>query len=234
MPQGVPPFHLQQELRTRTGRRASPPLPPARPTECPETLVTPIQIAKTSILGLCLLLAAAVAIPLIAGLDEVAVAQQAAPRPAQAPAGPIKTETTSYENWILTCQELPPAAGAKVGKKTCWAAMQVTDAKSQQVVLVWKIGKDAKEVPTIALTTPTGVLVREGVDLAIGQNVRKLAYQWCSPKECEASTPYDQAFANDLSAAKEATLSFRIQDGRQVSVKVALNGIDKVLASLKK
>ncbi|MEP9354698.1 invasion associated locus B family protein [Xanthobacter sp. KR7-65] len=159
-------------------------------------------------------------------------AQQAQP-PAQ-PAGPVKTETTSFDNWVLTCQEVPPAAGAKTGKRTCFAAMRVTDSQSKRVVVVWKIGRDAKDAPTIAITTPTGVLVREGVDIAIGQNTRKLAYQWCNASECEASLAYDQPLANDLGASKEATISFRLQDGRQVNVKVAIAGIDKVLAGLKK
>lgn len=177
------------------------------------------------------------------GAATVALAQSQQPaRPAQtaqatppaAPTGPVKTETTNFENWVLTCQELPPAAGAKTGKKTCWAIMRVTDGKTNRVVIVWKLGRDAKDVPTLAITTPTGVLVRDGVDVTLGQTVRKLAYQWCSPQECEASSPYDAAFEKDLAAGKEATLVFKLQDGRQLNVKVAINGIDKVLAALKK
>ncbi|MFG1363956.1 invasion associated locus B family protein [Xanthobacter versatilis] len=158
-------------------------------------------------------------------------AQPAAPA---APTGPVKTETQRFDSWILTCQELPPAAGAKTAKKTCWATMRVTDAKTNRAVLVLKVGRDGKDVPTLAITTPTGVLVREGVDFTLGQNVRRLAFQTCAQAECEASISYDQAFANDLSAAKEATVSFYLIDGRQVSVKVAIAGIDKVLAALKK
>lgn len=154
--------------------------------------------------------------------------------PAAAPAGPVKTETQSFDNWVLTCQELPPAAGAKTGKKTCFAVLRVSDNQSKRVVLVWKIGRDGKDVPTIALTTPTGVLVRDGVDLVLGQNARKLAYQWCSASECEASIAYDAALAKELAAAKEATITFRLQDGRQVNVKVGVTGVDKVLAGLAK
>lgn len=163
-------------------------------------------------------------------LAPAALAQ--AQRPAAT--GPVKTETSTFENWVLTCQEQPPTAGAKVGKKTCWAAMRITDSKSNRVVMVWKIGKDAKEIPTIALTMPTGMLVREGVDLTVGQTTKRLAFQWCNQSECEASIPYDDALARDLTANKEATISFYLQDGRQVSVKVAIGGIDKVLAGLKK
>ncbi|MDI4654925.1 invasion associated locus B family protein [Xanthobacter autotrophicus] len=161
-------------------------------------------------------------------------AQPAAPAAPAAPTGPVKTETQRFDSWILTCQELPPAAGAKTSKRTCWATMRVTDAKSNRVVLVLKVGRDGKDVPTVAVTTPTGVIVREGVDITLGQNVRRLAFQTCGQAECEASIAYDQAFANDLAAAKEATVGFYLADGRQVNVKVAIGGIDKVLATLKK
>ncbi|MCG5236750.1 invasion associated locus B family protein [Xanthobacter oligotrophicus] len=161
-------------------------------------------------------------------------AQPAAPAAPAAPTGPVKTETQRFDSWILTCQELPPAAGAKTAKKTCWATMRVTDAKTNRAVLVLKVGRDGKDVPTLAITTPTGVIVREGVDITLGQNVRRLAFQTCGQAECEASIAYDQAFANDLSAAKEATVGFYLADGRQVNVKVAIVGIDKVLAALKK
>lgn len=176
------------------------------------------------------------------GTGAVAVAQnpsQPSSRPASQqaptqPSGTVRTETTAFENWILTCQEQPAAAGSKTGKKTCWATMRVTDSQAKQVVAVWKIGRDAKDAPTMAITTPTGVFVRDGVDLMIGQNTRRLSYQWCDTKECEASISYDQAMANELSSAKESTIAFRLRDGRQVNVKVVISGIDKVLATLRK
>lgn len=182
-----------------------------------------------------------VALLLTDGAGVVAVAQsQSQPlRPgsqqAQSqPSGPVRTETTAFDNWVLVCQEQPPAAGSKTAKKTCWATMQIVNNQSKQRVAVWKIGRDAKDAPTMAITTPTGVLVRDGVDLQVGPNPRKFAYQWCDPKECEASVAYDQAMANELSGAKEATIAFRLRDGRQVNVKVSIVGIDKVLAALRK
>ena len=163
--------------------------------------------------------------------SEPSQAQQSQPA---APAGPVKTETTSFDQWVLTCQEAPPVAGAKTGKKVCWATMRVAESKSNRVVLVWRLGRDGKDVPTIALTTPTGVMVRDGVNVTLGKNVRRLDYQRCTPNECEASSPYDEAFAKELAANGEATVTFRLQDGRDVNVKVAIQGVDKVLAGLRK
>lgn len=204
----------------------------------------PVNLARPFIAFAALIAATPLAFLFSADTSAVAVAQsqqppaqnrtvQAQPAPAQ-PTGPIKTETQSFDNWVLTCQELPATAGAKIGRKTCFAVLRVTDSQSKRVVLVWKIGRDGKDVPTIALTTPTGVLVRDGVDLVVGQTTRKLAYQWCNATDCEASLAYDQALAKELAGAKEATIAFRLQDGRQVNVKVGIGGVDKVLASLQK
>lgn len=204
-----------------------------------------MNLARPFIAFAALIAATPLAFLFSADTSAVAVAQsqqqppaqnrtvQAQPAPAQ-PSGPIKTETQSFDNWVLTCQEMPATAGAKIGRKTCFAALRVTDGQSKRVVVVWKIGRDGKDVPTIAITTPTGVLVRDGVDLVVGQNTRKLAYQWCNATECEASLAYDQALAKELSGAKEATIAFRLQDGRQVNVKVGITGVDKVLANLQK
>ena len=211
---------------------------PRRKCEMSETSVTP---SKSFSLRIGAVLGAGAAVILASTwlvAMSAAEAQQQQQRPAQpaaaAPTGPVKTETQRFDSWILTSQELPPPAGPQSSKKTCWATMRVTDAKSNRVVLVLKVGRDGKDVPTLAVTTPTGVIVREGVDFTLGQNVRRLAFQTCGQAECEASIAYDQAFANDLAAAKEATVGFYLADGRQVNVKVAISGIDKVLANLKK
>lgn len=173
----------------------------------------------------------------VLGLVPASASAQAQQTPAAAPAapaGPVKTETTPFDQWVLTCQEQPPAAGAKTGKKICWATMQVTDSKTSRVVLVWRLGRDAKDAPTVAVTTPTGVTIPDGVTIALGKSSRRLDYQRCSPSECEAAGPYDQAFANELAGNGEATVTFRLLDGRQASIKVSTKGADKVLAGLKK
>lgn len=163
------------------------------------------------------------------GGEEPAPAAAAAPAPARPP---VRSETTSFNNWTLTCREALPAAGAAAGKKACWGSMRVTDAKSQQVVLVWLIGRDARNVATTSVQTPTGVVVREGVTVALGRNTHRLAFDWCDQNGCEAAGAFDAAFARDLSLAKEATIAFRSRDGRQVTVKVPVAGADRLLAAL--
>lgn len=155
--------------------------------------------------------------------------QPAPPSPQRVP---VRSETTPFENWTMTCQEELPAAGGKGGKKACWGSMRVSDAKTQQVVLVWLIGKDGQGAPTIALQTPTGVMVGEGVDVSFGGNVRKLAYRWCDQTVCEASAPFDGVFARSFSNQKEATAAFRLRDGRQVAVKASIAGADRLVAAL--
>lgn len=145
---------------------------------------------------------------------------------------PVRSETTPFGNWTMTCQEEIPTPGAKGGKKACWGSMKVSDSKSQHVVLVWLIGKDGQGAPTIALQTPTGVMVSDGVDLSFGGNARKLTYRWCDQTGCEASAPFDAAFARSFAGQKEASVAFHLRDGRQVSVQVSVAGADKLVPAL--
>lgn len=179
-------------------------------------------------------LAAGFGLSLLAGLAQAQT--KPAPQPAaqgQQPATPVRTETTPYDNWILTCQE-STTAGAKAGTKTCWATMRVTEKDRNQVVLVWILGKDAKGTPTLSLQTPTGLLLKDGLAITLGSTTRRVPYVACDARSCEAAAPYDAAFANDLAAAKEAAVTFVTRDGREVTVKLPLAGTDKVLTALKK
>lgn len=183
----------------------------------------------------CRHLVAGLAAGLILGLAAApAGAQAPAPAAGQpAPAGPVRTETTPFDNWVLTCQETTPA-GAKTPAKTCWATMRVTDKERNQVLLVWILGKDAKGVPTLSLQTPTGLLLKDGLAITLGGKTRRAPYVACDARSCEASMPYDAAFATELAASKEAAVTFTTRDGRDVTVKLPLSGTDKVLAALKK
>lgn len=145
----------------------------------------------------------------------------------------LKTETTAYDNWVLTCQE-GPGAGGKGTVRNCWATLRVTEDKNKQVLLVWMLGKDAKGTPTISIQTPTGLLLKDGLTVALGDKTRRLPFVSCDTRSCEAASPYDAAFAGELAAAKEATISLPAKNGQTISLKMNLAGTDKVLAQLKK
>jgi invasion protein IalB len=153
--------------------------------------------------------------------------QEPTPEPA-AETQPVRTETTQFDQWAVTCREV---VGGKT-PKTCTAALRVVQP-NQQLILLWEIGRGNDGVVRSVIQTPTGVFVQKGVDLKIGDAVvGKLDYVACVPQNCEASGPLDTALVNKLAAAGEATVTIHARDGRDVHFKFPVKGIDKAVAAL--
>lgn len=162
---------------------------------------------------------------LLAGAPA-ALAQQA---PAAAKA-PVRTETTVFDNWVVTCR----ASIEKGAKKTCVATMKVTESKSKKAVLIWQIGQDKLGAPTYLLRTPLGVRLKDGVQITIGKGKpRKLDYASCGRTGCEAIGPFEDAFGKELMTAKEVVASFVLSNGQTVNVTLPITGVDKALPALK-
>lgn len=143
---------------------------------------------------------------------------------------PVRTETVTYDNWIVTCRERVE----KSAKKFCTATMKVTDSKSKRDVLVWQIGQDKAGAPTFALRVPFGVQVKDGVSVTVDAGKpRKADYVTCGSRGCEAAAPLDNAFSKELSVGQQATVTFVLANGRAVNLKVPLNGIAKALPALR-
>lgn len=168
---------------------------------------------------------------LLAGTGPGLAQSQGQPAPVKpADTTPVRTETVTYENWIVTCRERVE----KASKKVCAATLKVSDAQSKRDVLVWQLGQDAAGAPTVALGVPFGVRVKDGVTLTLENGKpRKVDYVTCERAGCEAAAPLDAAFAKELLAARQATIVFTLSNGQAVNLKVPLNGIEKVLPALK-
>src|SRR5262245_32765820 len=166
----------------------------------------------------------------------------AAPPPSAQPAPP-RSETIVYDSWTVTCHE------GGTAKKTCLATLQVLDKDRRQVLLRWQIGVDKASRLTTAIDIPTGLLVtddktqtrssgisiKQGVELKLGDRpVRNVAFRICDTQRCEATTPIDDAFMKDASAATTATATVYTADGRAVPFVMELKGIDKALASVRR
>jgi invasion protein IalB len=152
--------------------------------------------------------------------------QVAEQQPATAP---MRMETTVYDRWTVTCQEMV-AAGAK---RTCSAALRVVDNK-QQLVILWQI-EPAKDGKIQALMqTPTGVMVQKGVDLKIGDaTIGKLEYSACVPQNCEAAGAMDDPLIKKIEKASEMVVTIHARDGRDVHFKFPLAGVDKAVAAVR-
>ncbi|MFD2248755.1 invasion protein IalB [Pseudochelatococcus lubricantis] len=147
-----------------------------------------------------------------------ALAQKAAAGDAT-PSAPQRIETTVYDSWTVTCQDVADK------KNACTAVLRVADNQSGNIVLVWAIGKDTSDKLTAVIQTPTGVQIGAGVALKVGKAAeRKLAYAACSPRQCDATTSADAGFLKDVTASDEATATITLIDGRTAEFKFSLKG----------
>jgi len=172
-------------------------------------------------------------VALVAGASltgSPATAQAPAPAPAAntpaAPAAPPRTETVVYDNWTVTCRDTI----VKDAKRTCSATLRVTNNQTRQNVLILEISNDAAGKPTFAIRTPLGVMIKEGVQIAVGNaKPRKVDFALCDTRGCEAAAPFDVGFSRDLSAANEASVTFMAMNGQPVTLKIPLKGIAQVV-----
>jgi invasion protein IalB len=154
---------------------------------------------------------------------------KAKPQPKQETpaAGPVRTETQTFDQWTVTCRETTGQP------KACTGALRVVQP-NQQLVILWEIGKGNDGAVRSVMQTPTGVLVQKGVDLQVGeQTVGKLEYVACVPQNCEASGVLDDALAKKLASAGEVTVTIHAKDGRDIHFKFPIKGIDKALAAVR-
>lgn len=166
--------------------------------------------------------------------ERIVMAQQQAapPTAASAPAAPSvsrRTETTTYDAWVLTCT----STMEKGGKSVCSGMLRVIERKQNQVLFAWVIGRDEKGKLRSVMETPTGVLIQKGVELKLGKSpMRTLPYTACRPQQCDASTLMDEAFVRDAAASSEAVATIFAIDGRNINFNLNVKGIDKVLAAI--
>jgi invasion protein IalB len=173
-------------------------------------------------------------------------AQQPAPQPAQQqqqqqpqqqPSVPTRTETITYDNWVVTCRE---PVGASPPKKTCSAMLQLIDQRNNQrtVLLTWIIARNNEGGLISLLQTPTGIQggisITKGVELKIGNTAaRKLTYVACAVQRCEATTPMDAAVLRDWTSGTSATAIIHTANDRAVNINnIPITGIDKAISAI--
>jgi invasion protein IalB len=92
--------------------------------------------------------------------------------------GPVRTETTTFDNWTLTCRA--PVDGS--APKSCYGDLKLIDKDRQTTMLSWIVGRDPQGRLMSVLQTPTGVSIKPGVQLTFGAGTtRTLPYVLCEP-----------------------------------------------------
>jgi invasion protein IalB len=154
------------------------------------------------------------------------------PQQPQAQNSITRTETITYGSWTVDCQTTAPTP---TSSKQCIARLQATEQNSKQILLNWIIGRNNQGVLTTVLNTPTGVQIAQGVELKFGENaVHKLSYVLCGPRRCEAAMPMDAVLISNATAADKAVVTFVGLEGKNISITLPIQGIDKAIDSVQK
>ena len=147
--------------------------------------------------------------------------------PPEAPA-PYRTEILTIESWTVTCQDfLVPKQ-----KRVCAATLRVVRQGTQQVIMALNVGSDDSGRPIGMLTTPTGVIIGKGVELAVGPTPRKLAFETCDTAQCTANISFDEKLSRDLQAASAVDVTLTTINGNSIKVNFGVKGFDKALAAM--
>jgi invasion protein IalB len=195
------------------------------------------------IAGVGLLLAGAVAVVVLffAGRSGISAQGTAAPPTAvaqgQQPAGPVRTETITYDMWTVACRDTPEGGT----RKACSAKLTIQAQQQNQRITVgnWIIGRNTEGGLVSVVQTPqldVGILITSGVEIKLGDGKpRKINFIACNPRLCESSMPMDDATIKETIAAANgaATISFRKGDGAAVTINLgSIKGIDKAIAAV--
>ena len=142
-------------------------------------------------------------------------------QPIQAEAA-TRTEKT-FGSWAVVCVE--PDKGAKACSMT-QSQMRINQQTGERrLVLRLAISEKKDQEQTQIFFVPTGVLIKEGVRVALGDaKPIILPYTFCGPRVCVASTSIDAKGIRALQSSKTASVTYVLGSKKQAQVQVDLNG----------
>jgi invasion protein IalB len=138
-------------------------------------------------------------------------------------------KTANFGVWELRCRKDAPASA-----KGCFGILEVKDTKLGKIVLVWVVGRNAAGEIGMTVQTPGGVLLSQGVVIALDQGKpEKLVYASCSHRGCLASGPLSDDFVARAKAAGKSKLAIVGLNGKTTTFAIPMEGFDKLVAGVK-
>jgi invasion protein IalB len=171
--------------------------------------------------------------------------------PAAAPATPApqqRVETTTYDAWVVVCQD----SVGSTAKKTCNASLRVMsqggNQRQRQLILNWQIGlnKDSHFVTTFQVPPVVAIkkndrvvggplMIQNGLELKFGNGTaRRINFLWCGPQQCFAEALIDDAFVKDALANTQATVTVYTLGEEPKAIQLPIKGIDKAISLTRK
>ncbi len=162
----------------------------------------------------------------------------------QALADAPQSTTATYGDWILHCAAAPAQSDAASAKapadtaKVCEIEQTIRLRQTGQAILKIALGKAKADAPTtLVLEVPTGVLLRPGINLSLGDAPKEKpdlaeSYVRCTPQSCLADSEVSSALSKDLMAGKTMIVEFVDGSGKRVRVPTSLNGFASAFQAL--
>lgn len=148
---------------------------------------------------------------------------------ATAPAQPIVTKQTKYDDWTYTClkaKETDP-------KPSCAISQVLSDPQSKAPYILWRIVSTDQGL-IAEWQTRTGVMVNAGIVIDIGgPKPINLPYQYCTPTGCQVQANLAQDFVDSLSKATKANATVLPINSKAVVFPFSVKGLADALAALK-
>ena len=143
---------------------------------------------------------------------------------------PEKTETTNFENWILSCREF--VEGPK--KRTCAMTVAVRKADTNRTVLSWTIRANDKGQMVSVIETLPGISIVPGIELKLEKSAapHKVPIEICEPNWCSGSLPMDKGLIQELSTSSKATVVITSSAGQPFTFEFPINGFEKAYAKM--
>lgn len=140
----------------------------------------------------------------------------------------VKRITQQIGDWTLDCTE---RAG---DRKRCKMMQRVGTSKSKQIILTWLIGRDNEGKEVMSFQTPTGMLLKPGVALAVDDEaLLQVEYRTCTPKFCEAVGELTAETVAALKSGGKATLTLTPLNAKATPLTMSLKGFTAAYTNYK-
>lgn len=133
----------------------------------------------------------------------------------------------SYRDWVLSCALVDPAGPADpaLPVRRCEIMQELHTAETGQRVLRLALVPGDAGSASVALVTPFGVRVADGVGIATGGTQQaRVDFLTCLKAGCLATGSFDAATLDVLSAAETATITMNATGGETLTLDLSLAG----------
>jgi len=148
-----------------------------------------------------------------------------------------RTESKAVDAWQVNCnfgknnQKLGCSAILKITQKI--AAKTDKDKPQDSLVMLWQISKGRDGSYVSSIQTPTGVLIKPGVQLKLASvHGVTLTYVACDSTACTAGAVMDDHLLQQAKKAQTAEIILQSIDGKAYTYSFSPKGIDKAIQEI--